>query len=252
MIAGRNRGIARLGVLVPFTNVNLEPDLALLAPPGVSIHVARMGGYDADAIPDGAQMGGLGAAPLDPPLALLLGTQPDIVLYGCTSATLAHGPAFDAQLARTVEARASAKAITAAGSLVQALADLSLKRIAFASPYVSSLNDQAIGFLEQSGFTIVSRADWPKMLSNAEQSAITPDEVIALAKRADHGEAEAVVLSCTDMRSVEIVEELEMLLGKPVITSNQAMVYAALKILGLTPARFPCGRLLRSLDKVMS
>ena len=63
---------ARLGLLVPFTNTNFEPDMALLMPPGITLHAARMGGYDEDEIPDEAQMAGLGAADLDEPLALLV------------------------------------------------------------------------------------------------------------------------------------------------------------------------------------
>jgi hypothetical protein len=58
-----SRGRARIGVLVPFTNTNLEPDLALMAPPGLSLHIARMGGYDEDEIPDETQMQGLGRWP---------------------------------------------------------------------------------------------------------------------------------------------------------------------------------------------
>ena len=46
----QSRGRARFGVLVPFTNTNLEPDMVLLRPDGVSPHVARMGGYDQDEI----------------------------------------------------------------------------------------------------------------------------------------------------------------------------------------------------------
>ena len=53
-----SRGSGRIGVLVPFTNTNLEPDMALLRPPGVSMHFARLGGYDLDAIPDAGQMAG--------------------------------------------------------------------------------------------------------------------------------------------------------------------------------------------------
>lgn len=42
----KSRGRAQFGVLVHFTNTNLEPDLALMRPDGVSLHFARLGGYD--------------------------------------------------------------------------------------------------------------------------------------------------------------------------------------------------------------
>ena len=69
-----SRGRARIGVLVPFTNTNLEADLAMLCPPGVTLHYARLGDYDEDEIPDEKQMAGLGDADLSEPLRLLMGT----------------------------------------------------------------------------------------------------------------------------------------------------------------------------------
>ena len=228
------RGRARIGVLVPFTNVHLEADMAMLAPPGVSFHYARLGGYDVDEIPDGDQMAGLGAADLSEPLCLLEGARPDVILYGCTSATLAHGPAFDRDLAAQIRASSGAKTVTAAGALVHALTQAKAKTIAFASPYVKNLNDQAIEFLAQSGFQTVSRADWPEALGNYGQGELTPAEITGLAHRADSAQADALVLSCTDMRAAEIVPSLERDLGKPVICSNRAMLAQALELLGIT------------------
>lgn len=79
----QSRGRARFGILVPFTNTNLEPDMGLLRPEGVSMHFTRMGGYIQDKVPDAEQMHGLGAADLDEPLHLLQGACPDVILYGC-------------------------------------------------------------------------------------------------------------------------------------------------------------------------
>ena len=238
-----SRGTGRIGVLVPFTNTNLEPDIALLRPAGVSMHFARLGGYDLDAIPDAGQMAGLGVADLDEPLRLLAGVQPDVILYGCTSATLSHGPAFDRDLAARAEATSGARTVTAAGALVTALNALGARRIAFASPYVEEINDQAIAFLAQSGFETVSRAGVGVALDNYGQGEMAPDAVFELGRRADSAEAEVLVLSCTDMRSVETLERLEQALGKPVITSNQAMIFAALPHLGLPSDSIRCGRL---------
>ncbi|MFC6583091.1 hypothetical protein [Sulfitobacter aestuariivivens] len=65
-----------------------------------------------------------------------------------------------------------------------------------------------------------------------------------LGKKADHPEAEAIVLSCTDMRSVEIIAQLEARVGKPVITSNQAMVYQGMQLAGLSEPLVGFGQLL--------
>ncbi len=227
------RGGVRIGVLVPFTNTNLEPDMVLLSPPGAIVHVARMGGYDVDEIPGSEQMSGLGAAPLDEPLRLLAGARPDVVLYGCTSATLTHGPAFDRDLAAKIKALAGARSITAAGALVAAIKALGLKKVGFASPYLGEINEQAMAFLSHERIETLRCADIGRALGNYGQGELTPDEVFELALRADHPEAQGIVLSCTDMRSVEVVERLEAGLGKPVLTSNQAMVFCLMRALGL-------------------
>lgn len=239
----QSRGRARMGILVPFTNTNLEPDLALLRPPGVSLHFARLGGYDVDAVPDSGQMAGMGEAPLDEPLRLLAGARPDVILYGCTSATLTLGSTFDRQLATRIKEMTGAATVTAAGSLIHALRALGIERIGFASPYVEQINDQAIAFLGESDIETVSRADIGAALGNYGQGELTPDEVFELGQRADSPDAQAIALSCTDMRSVETIARLEAALDKPVICSNQAMLYEALQVLGIDRSDIDCGRL---------
>lgn len=244
-MSGESRSRARIGLLVPYTNTNLEPDMAILVPKGVSVHVARLGGYDAAAIPNAVQMSGLGAAGLDEPLHLIAGARPDVVLYGCTSATLTHGREFDAALAARIRAATGAPAVTAAGALVEALKHLGANRVGFASPYVGAINRAAVTFLAEAGFETVACADIGRDLDNYGQGELTPEEVFDLACRADHPEADAIVLSCTDMRSVEAVERLETALDKPAVCSNQAMVFMALRALGLLAGEVRCGRLFR-------
>ncbi len=65
-------------------------------------------------------------------------------------------------------------------------------------------------------------------------------------RRADSPDAEAVVLSCTDMRSIEIIDRLETAIGKPVVTSNQAMLFAAVQELDIGTEEIDCGHLFRT------
>ncbi|MEM7342846.1 MAG: Asp/Glu racemase [Chloroflexota bacterium] len=229
-----SRGRARLGIVVPFSNTNLEPDMQMLRPNGVSLHFARAGGYDLDEVPDSDQMRQFALASLDEVVTSLAAAQPDVLLYGCTSATLAHGPTFDRQFAQQMTDMTGKPAVTAAGALVFALETLRIRNIAFSSPYVEQLNQEAIEFLGQCGVETVSSAYVGEDLGNYGQSALTPDRVVALGIEADSDEAEALVLSCTDMRAVEAIDALEQTLGKPVITSNQALMFAAAKALDLS------------------
>jgi len=224
---------ARIGVLVPFTNTNLEPDMMLMRAPGTTVHFQRMGGYDVDEIPGSDQMAGLGASDISHDLRMISGVRPDVVLYGCTSATLTHGPGFDAELAEDIKAGSGAVSLTAAGSLVSAIQALGVTKVGFSSPYLGEINAQAMEFLAQNGIDTVKCADVGRELGNYGQGELTPDEVFNLACQADHPQAEAIVLSCTDMRSVEAVTRIEAVLNKPVVTSNQAMMFALMRALGL-------------------
>ena len=240
-----SRGHARIGILVPFSNTNLEADMAMLCPQGVSMHYARMGGYDLEEIPDENQMANMGASDLSEPLRMIAGVKPDVILYGCTSATLTHGPAFDRNLSNKIKADLNIPTVTAAGALVHALQSLNITAIGFASPYVNNINKAAINFLKASGFNVVSSADIGDTLDNYGQGALAPDKVCELARKANSQLSQAIVLSCTDMRAVETVNQLEAELNKPVITSNQAMLFTALQYINIAPSLINCGALFK-------
>ena len=121
---------------------------------------------------------------------------------------------------------------------------LGAKRIGFASPYVPAINDMAIGFLGKLGFETVQRSEVTDTLDNTGQGALGPEAVFQLGLAADHLDADALVLSCTDMRSVETLARLEDEVGKPVISSNQAMLFQALHLLGMTEPIEGFGKLL--------
>lgn len=219
----------RIGVLVPFTNTNLEPDLARLLPKHIQPHFTRISGYDVEEIPDSDQMKNMGETDISEALRLIAGVRPNAVLYGCTSAISAHGKEFDRKLKDAITAATGAIAITAAGALVSELQAIDATRIGFASPYVGEVNNQAVRFFQEAGIETVKCAEIGSPLSSHEQGELTPDEIFALAVRADHPQAQAIVMSCTDMRAAEIIERVETTLNKPVITSNQAMVAALLR-----------------------
>lgn len=227
------RACHRIGVLVPFTNTNLEPDLMQMCPPDCTLHFQRTGGYAANEIPGSSQMAELGTFDISHDLEMIAGARPNVVLYGCTSATLTHGAEFDRELAMRIETESGAVSFTAAGSLVAAIHALGTQKVGFSSPYVAEINQKAITFLAQNGIEVVKCADIEHSLGCYGQGELTPDEVYHLALQADHPKAQAIVLGCTDMRSVEVIERIEATTGKPVVTSNQAMMFCLCRELGM-------------------
>ena len=237
----KDRGTGRIGVIVPVSNSNLEPDAVAMHPKGVSVHFMRAGGYDLDQIPDSAQMRQFAESSLEEVIPALCAVRPNVVIYGCTSATLSFGPTYDGQFKEKIEQLAGVPAITAAGALVESLDDIGVKRVAFASPYTKQLNQEGAEFIRSCDIAVVNVGYIGEDLGNYGQGALRPEQVYALGLRCDHPEAEAIVLSCTDMRTLEVLEALEVALDKPVVSSNQALMHVASKRLGV-PSCVP-GRL---------
>ncbi len=229
-----SRGLARIGFVVPSGNTNLEPDMMMLAPSGVSLHFARASGYDVERIPDETQMRQYSDTPAEDVIKSLVHCRADVIVYGCTSATLAQGPDYDRAFRENIEETAAVPAVTAACALVEVLQALEVERFAFTSPYVVPLNTLAINFIESFGMTCVHRVDAPEPMSNEAVGDARPEEIIKIALGADHEAAQAMVISCTDYRATEAIGEIEACLGKPVVTSNQASLLLALKRIGIS------------------
>ena len=223
----------RIGLIVPSSNTNIEPDFVMLSPVGVTIHIARSGGYDVNAIPDSAEMQRFARHSLDQNLKDLRDARVDIIAYGCTSATLSEGPQFDAQFCAELQDKAGVPAVTTAGALVEAIHAIGAKRVAFTSPYVKALSAEAIDYLFKSKIDVVNEVVFERELNSLEQNALTPQDAYNMALKADHPDAEAIVISCTDYRALEALPAIEKKLHKPVITSNQALMFACLARLGL-------------------
>src|SRR5690349_20941264 len=96
-----SRSKARIGIVVPFSNTNLESDMILLRPVEASLHFTRIGGYDLDATPDADQMRKFALTSLEAAITSLAAVRPHVILYGCTSATISLGREFDIEFSQS-------------------------------------------------------------------------------------------------------------------------------------------------------
>ncbi len=237
----RNTRHTRIGIIVPSSNSNAEPDCLMLAPSGVTLHFTRSGGYDVSVIPDSAEMRRFARQSLDQQLKLLVDSRVDLIAYACTSATLSDGPEFDREFCREIAVKSGLPAVTTAGALVEALHDMGAGRVAFTSPYVKALNRESVDFMKKCGIEVVNQSGFEKELSSLEQNALTPEDAYQMGLKADHPDAEVLVIACTDYRALEAVPALEQALGKPVVTSNSALMYCCLKKLGIDCSEIQAG-----------
>lgn len=236
-----NRRLHRIGMIVPSSNSNAEPDAQMLLPDGVTIHVTRSGGYDVIAIPDADEMRRFVHQALDAQLQLLVDAQVELIAYACTSATLAEGPEFDRQFCAEIEAKSGVPGVTTAGAIVEALQILGAGRVAFTSPYVENLNQKSVAFIEACNIEVVNQLGFDEELDSLQQNDLTPADAYRMGLAADHADADALVISCTAYRSLEAVVALEAALNKPVVTSNSALIYVALKRLGIDSSGISVG-----------
>jgi maleate isomerase/arylmalonate decarboxylase len=234
---------ARLGVIVPPTNTVNEAEWHLMAPEGVTIHSARMPLHtDSDSEAGKAAL----YADLRRATADLAQAAVDVVAYGCTagSMVLPLGGLTD-----YMTSIARVPAVATAPALVEALRALGVRRIALATPYHDALTGHERDFFARCEIETVSArglgfgANGPDEYRNIAR--LPAAVAYRLAKSVDRAEAEAIVISCTDFATLGIIPVLEAELGKPVITSNQATFWAALRAAGVGDRPDSFGRLLR-------
>ena len=232
---------ARIGVIVPPSNTVNETEFNRLKPDGVTFHFTRSPLHPDPAADDFAEM----MRDLDRAGGDLSTCAVDLVAYGCTSGSMAC-PA-DRLLGKLREA-SGAEAVSTADAIVAALNALGVTRIAMATPYTDETNAHEADFLERHGIEVVAAAGLGLnvTLEKIQQiSRVAPKTVLDHALAVDRPEAEALLICCTDFNTVDAIEPLEETLGKPVVTSNAATLWAALRALGIDDRIEGCGRLLR-------
>ena len=220
---------ARIGLIVPSTNTVNEPEFWAMAPKGISIHTARVlatGPSDRDAFVRMEQA-------LDLATEQLATAEVNIVAYGCTTGSIVCPLPT---LIQNMTTRAGVPAITTAAAVVAALRAFGVKRVALGTPYNDYLNESEDRFLRDYGFEVTSlnalRLDGPGE-SRRLIGQIPVEAAYRLARDIDRPEAEAIFLSCTNLATLGVIDEIERELGKPVVTSNQATFWACLRMLGI-------------------
>ena len=222
---------AKLGVIVPPTNTVNEAEWHRMAPDGVTVHSARMPLHE-----DTTSDAGRKAlhADIDRAVGDLAQADVDVVAYGCTAGSMVHPVEA---LGDYMTEQCGIAAVTTAAALIQALGALGVRRIAVATPYHDALNEHERKFLTQAGIEVLGIKGLGIGQNGAAEyrniARVPPQAVYRHVKSADHPDAEAMLISCTDFATLEILPVLERDLGKPVISSNQATFWAAIRKAGL-------------------
>ena len=221
----------RIGLMVPTGNSVMEPEFNRLAPEGVSVHANRV--YLKNVTPEALEgMADHAAASARGLASIRIG----VLAFGCTSGSFVGGKGYDEGLIRIMEQETGVAATTTTTAVLRALDLLGVRRIALATPYTDEVTEIEARFLGAHGIE-VTRAIGGGIVETADIQECAPEVAYARAREVDDGRAEAVFISCTGFRTIEIIEPLEAELGKPVITSNQATFADCLRVLGVRQVR---------------
>ena len=212
---------ARIGLIIPSVNRMTEPQFNHYAPEGLGVLVARgrvAGQYSKS------------VAELTDEIAHAAGTLadagPDLIVFHCTSTSMQEGAGGEARIIDLIRRTTGIEALSTSSLVNDALHALGLKKLVLLSPYMSNAN--IIDYLTAAGFTVVEDVAL-KCNTATDIETVTPQRWLELALENDTPEADGVFLSCTNTTQIEAVAAIEQKLGKPVVNSNQAVLWGCLK-----------------------
>jgi maleate cis-trans isomerase len=233
---------ARLGFLVPPGNPTVEAEMMALAPEGVSLHFHRMVAHGTPGSLTGqSERNRSMVENIDNGIELLAMVKPDVIVIAHTATSYHLGRRSEAELLDRLERSTGRRVVTAFGSVVRALEQLNIRRLALGTPYSTEVTLQGKAHLEAHGFEI-AKFDNLKGFENIYDT--TAEHAYVLARSVDTKDAEAVFLSGTGMPTVTVLEALEQDLRKPVLSSASAMMWHALRLAGVGQPIAGYGRLL--------
>jgi maleate isomerase len=213
----------RIGLIVPSSNRMVEQELARAVPPGVTAHIARLrmtGPYER---PIEALVGDVTLA-----AGTLADAHCDAIAFHCTANSTSGGLDGEAALLDALRAGCAAPVTTTAGAIRAALDAFGARRIVLVTPYSAAVTAHEAAFFTQAGYAVTGMHAAALGGSDAycAAPAATWEAALFAARRDD---ADAYVLSCANIACFAVIEAAEARLGKPVVTSNQSILWATLR-----------------------
>ena len=216
----------RIGMLLPSSNQVSEPEMPSMLPEGVGLYTTRLklngGGSDAE-----LRM----IEKVEEAAELLADADVHLIAFHCTGVTTLN-PEMPGQLKRRIHEASGKPAIVTSEAVLAALQRFGAKRIVLISPYRQQTNDHEVAFFAHHGIEVVH--EFGLNLPNASAfSNVDPQTWYRLGIEHRRDGVDAYFFSCATIRAAPMIETLEQDLDRPVITSNQAMMWHALRSGGI-------------------
>lgn len=229
---------ARLGLVVLASDYTLEWEVQrLLAhplmPEGVALYTSRIANSP-QITPD--TLAAMGVSLTETAQRLLPNDTLDVLAYGCTSASMVLGP--DSVNNRLLAAKPDALPTNPASAAFTALKALGAKRIAVLTPYTADVNGYVAEGLQKGGFEIAVFGSFNEPMDPVVASIDKASLKHAIQTLTEKHTVDAVFVSCTSIRLMDCVAEIEREMRVPVTSSNHAMAWHMLRLAGID-TKFP-------------
>ena len=220
----------RIGIIYPGDGA-LDREYWDFTPAGVSLHFTRQPLLHDGPVGLPVMAGLVDDESIESCSESLRVIHPAAVAFACTSASFIRGLDGEKSICRRIETAAKTRATTTSGGILAGCRALGLGKVAVAAPYVEEVSVKLGEFLEEGGVGVTQVRHMGLVEGIAEVSV---EEIIQVGLDTDTPEAEGLVISCTNLATLEAVPALESRLGKPVVSANQATVWHACVLAGVT------------------
>tara|TARA_Y100001960_G_scaffold333016_1_gene436019 strand:+ start:495 stop:1190 length:696 start_codon:yes stop_codon:yes gene_type:complete len=209
------------------TDLAAEADFFAMVPEAVAVHITRLKTADYttnETLRLHIEHMAEAASRIQPD------TKPDVISYHCTSGSIVLGEKV--VMDEIKKGAPWAKPMCIATAVIDALREITAKKIVVGTPYLDEINTVEAEFLTAKGFNVLN-IQGLNLKTGVEFGQVTPSYWKSFAQEINQPEADAIFLSCGGVRSLEVVEEIENIVNKPVITSNQAQFWSCLRRAGI-------------------
>jgi maleate isomerase len=200
-----------------------------MLPPGVVLYATRIlarGDLTPDAVRKMEEN-------VDRAVDELAATGVDVIAYCDMVTTFIMEAGWNEAKVADIEKRSETPALSAWTALRDALKSLGIKRFALGTPYPAAIHRLAPPFFKTHSFEVVSDSTLD-ILKMRDVPNVTPKQIRDFVARLDRKGAEAIVLLATDLPCFSVIAELEREFGLPVLTSNQTILWSAMRAVGKT------------------
>ena len=227
----------RIGMIYPAAGRS-EKEFEKLTPENVDVHVTRIN-FSKEELSQLLEM----EAHLDDAVDLLSQAGVDVILFNCTTGSLVKGKGYDQHLIEKMQSRGGIPAMTTATGAVAALKGMGSKKISLLTAYPQDITEMEAKYLEDNGIGVI-KSSGAGVTDPFEQARKDPSFWLDFSVENFDPRSDGLFVSCAGIRVVDVISKLEDELGVPVITSNQAAMWACLRKLRITEPKKGYGRLL--------